>query len=184
MSHLIEKTPGIFDPSRRFAFTNITDTDFTSYWGGSPITVKSGQTVELSHHLANKMTDEMVDLIMIGKTKAEEVEAKERLKDPFWRSPTAGQLGVPAARKVWADQIVRELALDEESPEIQQMRATMREELLRDMSQDDAGPVEDISIPASATEFAGLSAAAPEKVKAPIRVKTIAKPENAPEEAS
>lgn len=150
MSHLIGKTEGVYNPSRRFAFTNITEEDFVSAWDGSPITIKPGQTVELSHHLADKLTDELVDKIMIGNAKLDEVAKNQ----PYYRSPQGMNLGVPAARKVWGDQIVRELSVDEESPEIQVMRAEIKSQLMEDLNKEvSSGPP---VLPIIDTEFAGL----------------------------
>lgn len=157
MSHLVGKTEGLFNPLLKFAFTNITEEDFTSAWNGVPITVKAGQTVSLPHHLANKLTDELVNLIMIGAVKTNEVEYYKRNPNTapnMYRAPSS--LGVPAARKVWEDKIVRQLAVDEESPEIQVMRAQIKEELERDIA---AKPAKGApKVPASAEEFAEIKA--------------------------
>lgn len=175
MSSLLGKNEGLFNPALRFAFTNITTEDFSSAWGGSPIVVKAGQTVELTHHLANKLTDELVDKIMIGAAKLDEVtyyKNNPNTAPNVYRAPSS--LGVPAARKVWEDQIVRPLAVDEESPEIQVMRAQIKEELMADLSAETAkgGP----AIPTSLEEFAELKEGAPvesPKEKAPLRLKRI-----------
>ncbi len=137
MSHLRSKTEGIFNPVLKFAFTNITEEDFVSAWNGVPITVKPGQTVSLPHHLADKMTDELVDKIMITGVKTNEVEYYKNNPNTapnLYRAPSS--LGVPAARKLWEDKIVRQLDVDEESPEIQVIRAQIKEELLSDMSKE------------------------------------------------
>lgn len=169
MSHLVGRSDGLFNPLRRFAFTNITEDVFISHWDGQPITVQAGQTVELTHHLANKLTDELVDKIMIGEAKLDEVTKNQ----PYYRSPKGSSLGVPAARKVWEDQIVRELQVDEESPEIQTMRAKIREEVLSDLKREPAKA--EIQLP-SMTEFAEIGQGAPvaeKPVKRAYKVKTI-----------
>lgn len=172
MSQLLQKNQGLFDPSKRFAFTNITTEDFVSAWNGSPITIKAGVTVELPHHLANKLTDELVDKIIIGDAKLDEVTKSQ----PYYRSPIGMSLGVPAARKVWEDQIVRELAVDEESPQVQVMRAELRAELEAELTKQPSR--EPIPVPTSLSEFSELSndgttqAEAPKK---PLRVKEIKK---------
>lgn len=135
MSGLLEKGEGMYNPLWKFAFTNITEEDFTSKWNGDPIVVKAGQTVTLPHHLADKMTDELVNKIMTTAIKANEVKYYKdnpNTAPNFYRAPSS--LGVPAARKVWEDQIVRRLAVNEESPEMQVMRAEMREQLEADMA--------------------------------------------------
>lgn len=172
MSGLLGKNEGMFNPSLRFAFTNITDEDFVSAWGGSPITVKPHQTIELPHHLANKLTDELVDKIMIGNAKLDEVtyyKAHPDMQPNTYRA--ASSLGVPAARKVWEDQIVRLLELDEESPEIQVMRAQIKEELLADMSKETSR--EPVPVPSSIAEFAELGNTVEVAPKKPLKVKTI-----------
>ena len=50
---------GIYNPLLRAAFTNITEEEFVSAWGGEPIKVPAGRTVELPHHLAVKLTKEL-----------------------------------------------------------------------------------------------------------------------------
>lgn len=135
MSHLIGKNDGLYNPALRFAFTNITTEDFVSAWGGSPIVVKAGQTVTLPHHLADKLTDELVNKIMITNVKTNEVEYYKNNPNTapnMYRAPSS--LGVPAARLVWEDKIVRALEVDEETPEIQVMRAQIKEELERDLN--------------------------------------------------
>src|ERR1700722_3052553 len=102
MSSLLKKTDGLFNPVLKFAFTNITDEDFVSAWNGVPITVKAGQTVTLPHHLAHKLTDELVDKIMITNIKTNETEYYKNNPNTapnMYRAPSS--LGVPAARKVW-----------------------------------------------------------------------------------
>ncbi len=174
---------GLNSPGTRWAFTNITDEDFISHWGGVEIKVKPRETIELSditplpemcmgHNLAVKMTKELVDKIMIGNAKLDEV-AKNL---PYYRSPQASSLGVPGARKIWEDQILRSLGQEEESPAMAHMRAKMKEEIL---SQKEAEPTsEPVHAPASLTDFAELKQGEIKKEivkKAPAKVKTIKK---------
>lgn len=169
MSSLIGKNDGLYNPLKRFAFTNITADVFESAWDGSPIIVQPGQTIELPHHLADKLTDDLVNRIMIGDAKLDEVAKNQ----PYYRSPKGSSLGVPAARKVWEDQIVRELQVDEESPEIQVMRAKIREEVLADLKKEPAKT--EITLP-SMTEFAEIREGAPQAekpAKRAYKVKTI-----------
>lgn len=155
MSGLLEKGDGLYNPMLKFAFTNITKDDFTSYWDKSPIVIKAGQTVTLPHHLADKMTDELVNKIMTTEVKTNEVKYYKENPNTapnFYRAPSS--LGVPAARKVWEDKIVRRLEVDEESPEMQVMRATIKAELTADMAKQKSNkpPV----IPRGAEEFAEI----------------------------
>lgn len=135
-------TDGVFNPLRRFAFTNITNDLFTFHWNSQPISVKAHETVELPHHLMVVATTKLVDKIMIQKSKEDENEGKKT--DRFYRG--ASMLGVPAARKVYEDQIVRELQVDEESPQIAVMRSQIRDQVLKDIENGakKAAPVESI----------------------------------------
>lgn len=171
MKSYLEPT-GLFNPALRFAFTNVTDADFTSLWDGRPITVKPGQTVELPHHLAVKMTGELVDSIMMGESKAEEDVQRTKLNDPYWRSPKGMSLGVPAARKPYEDRILRQLDADEESPELQVLRMQIRSELEADLARQPGVP--DQAPPSGIAEFAqlGQQAPAPEPKK-PMKAKVI-----------
>ena len=170
MRSYLEVSNGIYDPSRRFAFTNITAEVFSSAWDGSPITIQPNQTVELPHHLAVKLTGELVDKIMIGNAKLDEVQKNQ----PYYRSPLGTSLGVPEARKVWEDQILRELGRDEESPEIQIMRAQLKQEIMNDLTNADK-PSEPVAIPTTIGEFSELGKTEPAPLKKPLRVKTIKK---------
>lgn len=172
---------GLYNPTLRFAFTNITNEEFVSYWDGVPIKVPAGETIEVSnvtpipgagHAIAVKMTGEMVDKIMIDEVKLEE----SRVNTPYYRSPKAGSLGVPAARKVWEDQILRELAPDEESPAIQ----SIRKQLLQELSNpNEKQTVEPIAIPTSIDAFAQIAEnnqKIPEQPKAAAPVKRMGRP--------
>lgn len=133
---------GVFNPLRRFAFTNITDDVFTFHWDGKPITVKAHDTVELPHHLMVIAATKLVDKIMINNAKADEIEGRKT--DRYYRG--ANMMGVPAAREVYESKIVRELEVDEESPQIQVMRAQIRDQVIKDIEtgQKNAAPVESI----------------------------------------
>ena len=160
---------GLFNPTLRFAFTNITSEDFLSYWDGQPITVKAGKTVEVSHHLAVKMTKEMVDKIMIGNAKLDELKNTTAI-NPQYRSPQGMSLGVPAARKIWEDQIIKELTPDEESPDIVEMRAKLKAEILAGQNKEQAQPVH---IPTNLNEFAELGKDEIKVDKKPIKLKEV-----------
>lgn len=156
MSSNLDLKQGIYDPSKRFAFTNITDAPFTFAWGNSPITVKPKETIELRHHLAVLATNRIVDQIMIEEMR-KKTEA-EKLKNPMYLAPNqAGSLGVPAAREPFEKQVLRELALDEESPQIQVMRAQIREEMARDLNQEKSPAITRISEVASVKDFEGVN---------------------------
>ena len=177
MSSIVGKDQGLFDPSKKYAFTNITTEPLESAWGGQPINIPAGETVELPQHLADKLVDELVDRIMIGAAKLDEVEFYK--KNPgaalqSYHSNLGMNLGVPAARKVWEDQIVKELGPEEETPQMQIERAAIRDELLANLSAEVSS--EPPPVPTSLEEFSELKNT-PEEApkKAPLKVKKIAK---------
>lgn len=133
----LEIEQGIYQPGLRFAFTNISDEDFTSYWNKIPVIVKAHETIEISditpfpgismgHNLAVKMTGELVDKIMINEIKMDETAKNQ----PYYRSPQALSLGIPGTRKPWEDKILRQMESDEESPAIKMMREQLKQEIL------------------------------------------------------
>ena len=135
---------GIYDNTRRFAFTNITDDLFTFHWDGKPISIKAHDVIEMPHYLAAIATRKLIDKIMVSKFKKEEEDGINVGKDGRHRFGLS--LGVPAARQVYEDQIVRELALDEESPQVAIMRAQMRDEIMGDIkrAEEKTAPVESV----------------------------------------
>ena len=168
---------GIYDPTKRYAWTNVSEEDFASAWNSSPISVKAGDTVELPQHLAVKFTDELVDKLMTQEFKLDEVKMREKNPDLLVpRSPRGMSLGVPAARKVYEDMICRELAPDEESPQMQIERARIKEELLNQMNAEvSKEPPVTPGSPLNSSEFAELGKSVPEAPKAPLKVKRIPK---------
>ena len=174
---------GLYNPLYKFAFTNITETPFTIMWDSKVVTtVPAGQTVELPHYLAVSCTKQLVDSIMIGHAKLNEIEYYKNnpnTQPNMYRASSS--LGVPAARKVWEDQICRLMETDEESPQVQIMRATIREELTKDLSAQPSqgSPLE--NAPTSLSDFADLNTSRPstEVVQSSIKVKTIETPKKA-----
>lgn len=154
MSSNLTVKEGIYDPTKRFAFTNISDETFTFKWGGNPITVKPKETIELPHHLAVLATGKLVDHIMGSEARADELKMRAENKDPYWRSPKGIAMGVPEARRPYEEKILRELGPGEESPALQVMRAQIKEELQRDLSQEKAKPISSIKVGES--EFAPI----------------------------
>lgn len=135
-SHL-EVFDTIYTPGLRFAFTNIGNEDFTSYWAQVPIVVKPGDTIEISditpipgqsmgHNLAIKMTMELTDKIIMKEAKLDELTKNQ----PYYRSPIGFYLNVANQRKPYEDKILRKLAQDEESPAMMYMREKMKQEIL------------------------------------------------------
>lgn len=175
---LIGKTEGMFDPTKRFAFTNIMTEDFRSGWNSVPVIVKPGETIEISnvtpipgagHALAVLMTNQLIDQIIIGEAKLDEVTKNQ----PYYRSPKGMSLGVPAAREIWEKQIIRELDPEEESPALQTIRKQLREEIETGITaKQETAPVH---IPTNISEFAELGSVKEEKVVKPAKVKTLKK---------
>lgn len=166
---------GIYNPTLRFAFTNISEEEFVSAWGGEPIKIPAGHTVELPHHLAAKLTKELVDKIMIGNAKLNEVEFYQKNQNAIPNSyRAASSLGVPGARKVWEEQICRLLAPDEESPETQLMRIKIKQELLADLKAEPASGSPLDNAPHGLSEFADLTADKQAPVeKTPMKLKKV-----------
>lgn len=169
---------GLYNPALRFAFTNVTKEDFTSYWSGQPIKIKAGQSVELTHHLAVKLTKELVDKIMQEEAKLdEEVYYKNNPNTApnLYRSSKGLSLGIPAARKPYEDSVCRLLAHDEESPETQVLRAELRAEIMANMNQEPShSPAPIPSVGAMAAE---PNAKVPGEVFAELRSGNEQKPE-------
>lgn len=146
MSSNLTVKQGIYDPTRRFEFTNISDKDFTFAWGGTPIKIKAGEKVELPHHLAVLATGRLVDQIMSDEIKVEEDRMKVETRNPYFRSQKGGSLGVPAAREPYETKILKELAprTDTDSA-FQVIRAQKTEELMRDLKQENSPTITKMS---------------------------------------
>lgn len=137
---------GMYDPLKRYGFKNITEEPFTFTWNSNPITVKPGVEIELPEHLAITATHKLVDQIM-NKIAHEDTERlRKELKDHAARSPLGIAVGVPSARKPWEDKVLRELKLDEQSPEIQVLRAQTKDRIINDItnSQKASEPIESV----------------------------------------
>ena len=154
---------GIYDPTKRFAFTNITKEVFTFTWGKTPITVKPDETVELPHHLAVLATTQLVDIIMQKDIKEEEDRMKIETKNAYYRSPRASSLAVPAVREVWESKIVKELKPNESKLSESQrgvLRSELKDNLIKDMKAENSPSIEKIS-------DLGISAKAFEEINLP-----------------
>lgn len=176
---------GIYNPMLKFAWTNITEEQFISAWNGEPIKIPAGHTVELPHHLAAKLTKELVDKIMIGNAKLTEIEYYQKNQNAMpntYRAPSS--LGVPAARKIWEDQICHLMAPDEESPQTQLMRIKIKEELLRDLKAEPSSGSPLDNAP-KLTEFADLTTTHEKtiEVKPEVKLKEV-KPRGRPKKTT
>jgi hypothetical protein len=137
MSSNLDVKQGIYDPTKRFAFKNITKEDFTFYWNSTPITVKADEEVELPHHLAVLATRNLVDKIMMADIHEEEVKMKAETKNPYYRSPRGLTLGVPAMREPIEKKILRELTRSESKVTESQLgiiRSELKENLVKDLT--------------------------------------------------
>lgn len=166
---------GIYNAMLRYSFTNISEEPFTSHWDSQPITVKPNQTIELPQHLAIKFTNELIDKIMISDVKIVESEYYKNNPNALPNTYRAqSSLGVPAVREEWADKIMKELELDEESPQLQAMRIQIRAELQDDLNKEVTKEPVDVAVPKSLEEFAALKTDGEKPAaKAPLQAKTI-----------
>lgn len=135
---------GMYNPLKRYGFKNITDTPFHFHWNDpekkNPIIVKPGVEIELPEHLAITATHKLVDEIM-GKLAQEDTERlRKETRDHTARSPLGSAMGVPAARKIWEDKILREISIDEQSPQAQVLRAQLRDGIMADISNSQKPP--------------------------------------------
>jgi hypothetical protein len=145
VSSFIDVKDGIYDPTKRFAFTNVSDKDFTFKWDGKPITIKAHKTVEMPHHLAIKATTELVDYLM--QSEEQEKTARIKEKNPEYKAPNqAGSMGVPMARKPFEDRILKELKVEENSPENEMFKAGIREQIIKDLNAQPSASVSATSV--------------------------------------
>lgn len=131
---------GMYDPTKRYGFKNISNETFTFTWDRNPITVQPGQEVELPEHLAILATHKLVDKVMQDEIHAEEKKVRAETKDPYWKNPKGISMAVPHARKIYEDKIIRLLKVDEQSPQIQILRAQAKEQILNDLSNGQKAP--------------------------------------------
>lgn len=134
MSSFLDKKDGIFDPLKRFAFTNISDEPYTFQWGGIPTELDPGETIELPEYLALHATRGLVDNLMIGIAR-KDTEDKQKINPMYLAPNMAGSLGIPAARKPFEDKILKELTYDASSDKTLGIkRQQIKEQLTRDMN--------------------------------------------------
>lgn len=146
---------GLYDPSARFEFTNITDTDFTSQWNGSPIEIKAKETVVVPHYLAVKLTTELVDRIFQDRAKAEEDEMRPKVNNPYWQSRIGMQASIPAMRDPYEKQVMKKAENAVKGIESQIMRSNFKDQLMADMAREPG--VAEEAIPEKVQEFAQIT---------------------------
>lgn len=145
MSSFLDIKSGIYDPSKRFAFTNVSPAEFTFQWGGIPIKIDAGETVELPHYLAVLATTRLVDNIMIAEIREKEAKIREETRNPLYRAKTSS-LAVPAARKPYEDKVLKELpAKQGNDAQLNVIRAKLTEEIVRDLKAQPSPHIDNIS---------------------------------------
>lgn len=156
MSSFLDRKDGIFLPAQRYSFTNITDSPFTSRWGGIPVVVGAHQSIEVSDStpffglgngeaLAIKFTKELVDQIFAGQAKMVQNAGDETHKpgDVVYNRPAIGMMaGVPAQRKIYEDQILKKLDVDEEDGSVKSLKQALVQQLAVDSSRQEGVMVE------------------------------------------
>lgn len=130
MSSFLDRKQGIYDLTKTYAVKNITDKPFTFRWNSNPMTIQPGKELNMPEHFMIVAVTKMVDEIMQEETRIEEVSMRKELRDPYWRSPKGISMGVPAARKVYEDKIVREVQLDDSDPQTQIRKVQLKEEIM------------------------------------------------------
>lgn len=131
---------GMYNPLKRYGFKNITDEAFTFSWNDNPITVPPGVEIELPEHLAITATHKLVDQIMQKEIHAEEEKMRRETRDAYWKSPRGISMAVPTARKPYESKVLRELQIDERSPQFQVLRSQIKEQILGDLANGQKAP--------------------------------------------
>lgn len=131
---------GMYNPLKRYGFTNITTEDFTFTWNSSPITVKPGVEIELPEHMAILATHKIVDQVMNKLADEDTKRLRVEMRDSTARSPLGISVGIPAARKPFEDKVLRELKVDEQSPQVQVLKAQVRDQIIGDLTNSQKPP--------------------------------------------
>ncbi len=141
MSSFLSKKEGIYDPGRRYSFTNISDQPFQLKWNSQVAGVlQPGESMELSdatpfpgsgngQALGYLFTKQLVDRIMFGEAKADELVKNT----PYYRSPLATRAGIPVERHPYEEKILKELPQSESMMKIllQQKGDEITQDMLR-----------------------------------------------------
>jgi hypothetical protein len=153
---------GMFDPTKRYAFTNITDEPFQFGWNGVNIDVAPKETVEIPQYLAYQAVNKMIDQLIIAKNKKDLDKIRETHPE-YLTPPGAGMMGIPAYRVTFESMIVRELPPKVGADaKLDIIRA--KEQVMSDIrrSQVETAPIESIKV--AQTEFAELKEMAPAQI--------------------
>lgn len=134
MSSFLDKKDGMFDPLKRYAFTNIDNEDYVFQWGGIKTMVEPGETIELPEYLALHATRGLVDKLMQQKSHNETLE-KQKINPMYLAPQGAGFMGVPMQRKPYEDRILKEIPMDKTTDRTLDIkRQKVKEQLLADLS--------------------------------------------------
>ena len=150
---------GMFDPTKRYAFTNITEELFQFGWNGVTIDVAPKETVELPQYLAYQAVNKMIDQLIMSKNKKDLDKIRET-NPAYLTPPGAGMMGIPAYRLTFESAIVRELPPKAGADaKLDIIRA--KEQIMSDIkrSQEETKPIETIKV--VQTEFSELNEKAP-----------------------
>lgn len=148
---------GMYDPTKRYAFTNPTEDVFKFQWNGVEVEVASKETIELPQYLAVLATTKIIDQMMT------EVERKktEKIREvqPAYIAPNgAGMLGIPAARLPYEKMVIRELAPKTGSDaklDIIRMKEQVEADIKR--SKSEIQPIESVTATVSKGDFSELN---------------------------
>jgi hypothetical protein len=146
---------GMFDPTKRYAFTNITDEVFQFGWNGVTIDVAPKETVELPQYLAYQAVNKIIDQMIMSKNKKDLDKVRETNPN-YLTPPGAGMMGIPAYRETFEKMVVREIAPKTgNDAKLDVIRA--KEQIMADIkrSQEEVKPIETVTV--APTEFAGLN---------------------------
>lgn len=123
---------GLYDLTQRYRLTNIDDEKFTGRWNGRTFVVLNpGESATIPESQAINFAKEICTRVMQKEEKAKFVP---NMNEPTWEQSQRTRVGLPMARDAYEKRILQKIEAGEETPELQVMRAQMREQLLNDMS--------------------------------------------------
>ena len=166
MASLFEKIrkgeQGMFDPTKRYSFTNITEEPFQFGWNGINIDVAPGESIEIPQYLAYQANNKMIDSLIMAKNKKDLDKIRET-NPAYLTPPGAGMMGVPAYRETFEKLIIKELppkSGNDAKLDIIRAKEIVMADIKR--SQQEVQPIETIKV--AQTEFAELNENAPVQI--------------------
>lgn len=122
----------LYDNSQRYKFTNIDDEEFVCMWNGEEITrIPAGASVTLPESQAITYAKDLCTRVM---TKEERAKFVPNMREATWEESQKTRVGLPMARDPYEKRILSKLNASDETPEIQLMKAQIKDQLLSDMS--------------------------------------------------